>query len=111
MNNSPDKFSQLRKGLMEFAVLTCISAHKMYVAEILERLKETDFETGEGTLYPLLSRLRREKLVDYQWVESESGPPRKYYYLTKTGKMQLKDLEVYWQKLRTTIKNLGENHA
>lgn len=102
-----DKLGPLRKGLLEFAVLKIVSADKVYVADIIRRLGATDFATGEGTLYPLLSRLRREQLVDYEWVESEVGPPRKYYRLTKTGRQQLKDLEKYWQTLNKMLSNLG----
>lgn len=102
-----DKFVPLRNGMMEFAVLKVVSANKAYVADILKRLSSTDFATGEGTLYPLLSRLRREKLVDYEWVESEAGPPRKYYHLTDAGKNQLYELELYWQELNATMKKLG----
>ncbi len=102
-----DKFSQLRKGLLEFVVLKLVSAHKVYVADIITHLRPTDFGAAEGTLYPLLSRLRREKLVDYEWIESESGPPRKYYHLTADGKKQLKNLEEYWQELNNTLTQLG----
>lgn len=102
-----DKFGPLRKGLLEFAVLKIVSAHKVYVADILKQLEATDLGTGEGTLYPLLSRLRREQLVEYEWVESEAGPPRKYYCLTTSGKTHLKDLENYWEELHKTLKELG----
>jgi len=102
-----NKFLPLRKGLLEFLVLKIVSVDKVYVAEILARLNKTDFATGEGTLYPLLSRLRRENLLEYEWVESESGPPRKYYQLTENGKKQLQELESYWQKLGATVKSLG----
>lgn len=102
-----DKFGPLRKGLLEFAVLKIIAADKVYVADILKQLAATDLGTGEGTLYPLLSRLRREALVDYEWVESEAGPPRKYYQLTAAGKEQLGDLEHYWKQLNKTITGLG----
>lgn len=110
MTSIDDKFGPLRKGLMELAVLKVISGKKVYVAEILKKLAATDFSTGEGTLYPLLSRLRREQLVDYEWVESEAGPPRKYYKLTETGKAQLVALEAYWQELNETIAKLGAHH-
>lgn len=103
-----DKFLPLRKGLLEFLVLKIVSADKVYVADILTRLSKTDFATGEGTLYPLLSRLRREKLLEYEWVESESGPPRKYYRLTTDGREQLAKLEAYWQELDKTIQSLGD---
>lgn len=105
-----DKFVPLRKGLLEFLVLKIVSADKVYVADILARLNDTDFATGEGTLYPLLSRLRREKLLEYEWVESESGPPRKYYQLTTDGVSQLRELESYWQNLNATIEKLGGDH-
>jgi len=110
MDNITDKFGPIRKGLMEYAVLEIISARKAYAADILERLDGTDFATGEGTLYPLLSRLRRDRLVDYEWVESVSGPPRKYYRLTPAGKQQLQALEAYWQELNATIKKLGARY-
>ena len=80
-----EKFGPIRKGLLEFAVLRVIASEKLYVAEMLQRLAGTEFATQEGTLYPLLSRMRREELVDYEWQESESGPPRKYYKLTDAG--------------------------
>jgi PadR family transcriptional regulator PadR len=110
MTSIDDKFGPLRKGLMELAVLKVISGKKVYVAEILKKLAATDFATGEGTLYPLLSRLRREQLVDYEWVESEAGPPRKYYSLTDTGKEQLQALEAYWHELNEMIAKLGAHH-
>lgn len=111
MNTALDKFAPLRKGLLEFVVLTIIASHKVYAADILERLSKTDFAAGEGTLYPLLSRLRREKLVDYEWVESEAGPPRKYYRLTSAGQQHLANLEDYWQHLTSTLKKLGVHDA
>ena len=106
MNNA-DKFVQLRRGLLEFAVLKIISSKQVYAADILSALSTTDFATGEGTLYPLVSRLRREGLIDYQWIESETGPPRKYFGLTEAGKAQLADLQNYWSRIEQTIQNLG----
>ena len=73
----------------------------------MKRLGETDFATQEGTLYPLLSKMRREEFVDYEWQESESGPPRKYYKLTVKGKAQLAEFKDYWDYLNTTINQLG----
>ena len=98
-----DKFGAIKKGLLELVVLKIISHSKVYAADILDRLNKTEFVTQEGTLYPLLSRLRRDGMVDYEWIESESGPPRKYYSLTKKGEEQLKDLLKYWQDLDLTI--------
>lgn len=102
-----DKFSSIRKGLLEFLILRIVSADKVYVADIIAKLSATDFTTQEGTLYPLLSKLRREELLDYEWKESESGPPRKYYTLTNKGKAQLAELNRYWKYLNTTVQSLG----
>ncbi len=102
-----DKFSPIRKGLLELTVLKIISVKKVYAADILGKLSQTEFATQEGTLYPLLSRMRRKGLVDYEWVESEAGPPRKYYRLTDKGRLQLKILQDYWEKINQTIKELG----
>ena len=107
MTTIEEKFAPLRKGLLEFVTLTVISADKVYAADILGTLASTEFATQEGTLYPLLSRLRREALVDYEWIESDSGPPRKYYSLTAKGRGQLSELDDYWKKMGGTIKNLG----
>ena len=88
-----ERFAAIRKGLLEFLILRIVSADKVYVADILQRLSATEFATQEGTLYPLLSKMRREGLVDYEWQESEAGPPRKYYRLTAKGKSQLAELK------------------
>lgn len=104
--NIPDKFQSIRKGLLEFVVLKVIAKRKAYAAEILKELESTEFATQEGTLYPLLSGLRREGSVDYDWVESEAGPPRKYYKLTSKGAELLKTLHAYWEKIDATIKTL-----
>jgi PadR family transcriptional regulator len=103
-----EKFSSIRKGLLEFLVLKIISADRVYAADILKELNATDFATQEGTLYPLLSKLRREELVDYEWKESEAGPPRKYYKLTAKGRDQLREILEYWQKISGTVKSLGQ---
>jgi PadR family transcriptional regulator PadR len=102
-----ERFVAIRKGLLEFLILKIVSADKVYVADILERLSDTDFATQEGTLYPLLSKMRRDGLLDYEWQESDAGPPRKYYELTAKGKAQLGELNDYWKHLNTTISQLG----
>lgn len=107
MKNS-NKFNSLRKGLLEFLILSIVSADKVYAADILQRLSQTDFVTQEGTLYPLLSKMRREELLDYEWQESEAGPPRKYYKLTPAGRIQLADFRAYWVSLTNLIDELGE---
>jgi PadR family transcriptional regulator PadR len=101
-------FDAIRRGLLEFLVLKIIAGSKVYAADILNALMGTEFATQEGTLYPLLSRLRREQLLDYQWQESETGPPRKYYSLTASGRRRLEDLKTYWEDINKTIKNLGK---
>ena len=102
-----EKFSAIRKGLLEFLILKIVSSDKVYVADILKRLSTTEFATQEGTLYPLLSKMRREGLVDYEWQESDAGPPRKYYQLTAKGKAQLAELNDYWKEINATVSQLG----
>ena len=102
-----EKFLAIRKGLLEFLILRIIASNKVYVADMLNRLSTTEFATQEGTLYPLLSKMRREGLVEYEWKESGAGPPRKYYQLTETGKAQLEELNEYWKYINTTIGQLG----
>src|SRR3954466_4706327 len=84
--------SQMRKGILEFCALLIISRGRIYASEILLKLKDADLIVVEGTLYPLLSRLRTAGLLDHSWEESKSGPPRKYYTLTDKGKEALKEL-------------------
>jgi PadR family transcriptional regulator PadR len=107
MGNIDGKLGPIRKGLLEFLILKIVSADKVYVADILHRLSDTEFSTQEGTLYPLLSKMRRENLVDYEWKESEAGPPRKYYKLTPKGRSQLAELNQYWKQINSTINELG----
>jgi PadR family transcriptional regulator PadR len=102
-----ERFVAIRKGLLEFLILKIVAADKVYVADILDRLSDTDFATQEGTLYPLLSKMRRDGLLDYEWQESDAGPPRKYYELTAKGKSQLGELNDYWKHLNATIAQLG----
>jgi len=101
------KLAPIRKGLLEFLVLKIVGARRVYVPDILRRLADTEFATQEGTLYPLLSKLRREELVMYEWKESDAGPPRKYYRLTEAGKTQLAALDQYWNRINGTIAAMG----
>ena len=103
-----EKFSTLRKGLLEFLILGIVSSGRVYVADMMQRLSKTDFATQEGTLYPLLSKMRREQLLDYEWQESETGPPRKYYKLAATGRKQLAEFREYWKALTSLIDELGK---
>ena len=107
MDKPDEQFAGLRKGLLEFAILSIVSGRTVYVGDILAALAPTPFATQEGTLYPLLSKLRREDLVDYEWVESAQGPPRKYYQLTDKGAGRLEELAAYWRRLTDTLEQLG----
>ena len=104
-----ERFTAIRKGLLEFLVLKIIAADRVYAADILRQLQGTEFATQEGTLYPLLSKMRREKLLDYEWKESDAGPPRKYYQLTARGREQLRETADYWQQISGTVKHLGQS--
>jgi PadR family transcriptional regulator, regulatory protein PadR len=104
--SSGEKLAPIRKGLLEFVILKVIAAEKVYAADMLKLLSDTEFATQEGTLYPLLSKLRREQLVEYEWRESEAGPPRKYYKLTAQGRAQLAALNDYWKELNRTLTQL-----
>ena len=103
-----EKFGPIRKGLLEVLILKIVAAEKVYAADILKRLRDTEFATQEGTLYPLLSKMRREGSVEYEWKESEAGPPRKYYKLTRHGQEQLDELNQYWQRINQTISRMGQ---
>ncbi|MDB5238619.1 MAG: transcriptional regulator, PadR-like family [Candidatus Kaiserbacteria bacterium] len=103
-----ERFQPIRSGLLECAVLSVISRGDVYAADILAKLAGTEFATLEGTLYPLLSKLRREEFVDYEWRESDAGPPRKYYSLTKKGTEHLEDIKDYLNRIETTLSKLAQ---
>lgn len=103
-----ERFQPIRNGLLEFAVLKVISDADVYAADILAKLAGTEFATLEGTLYPLLSKLRREEFVDYEWRESDAGPPRKYYSLTHKGTAHLEQIKDYWHRINSTLIKLGK---
>lgn len=90
---------QMRKGILEFCILHIISRGEVYASDMLEELTAARIMVVEGTLYPLLTRLKNSGLVEYKWVESTSGPPRKYYTLTQTGRDFLLELQQTWDEL------------
>ena len=90
---------QMRKGILEFCILHIISRGEVYASDMLEELTSAKIMVVEGTLYPLLTRLRKAGLVEYKWVESTSGPPRKYYTITDDGKAFLDSLSITWEEL------------
>ena len=107
MTLSSNTRSQMRKGTLEFTILLALAAReRMYASDIIGHLKGAGLDVIEGTLYPLLSRLRREELLDHAWEESKSGPPRKYYSLTSSGRKTLKELKDEWEKLAESISRL-----
>jgi len=91
--------TQMRKGILEYCVLLIISRGEIYASDIIAELKQAKLLVVEGTLYPLLTRLKNNGLLAYNWVESTSGPPRKYYVLTPDGQQILKQLDGTWQEL------------
>jgi PadR family transcriptional regulator PadR len=94
---------QMRKGILEYCILHIISRGEIYASEILDELINARIMVVEGTLYPLLTRLKNSGLLDYKWVESTSGPPRKYYVLTETGKLFLDNLNSTWNELSESV--------
>jgi PadR family transcriptional regulator PadR len=97
---------QMRKGILEYCILHIISRKEIYASEILDEMIEAKMMVVEGTLYPLLTRLKNAGLLDYKWVESVSGPPRKYYILTETGTSALSDLGDTWKGLSSSVKTI-----
>ncbi|OFZ06855.1 MAG: PadR family transcriptional regulator [Bacteroidetes bacterium RIFCSPHIGHO2_02_FULL_44_7] len=101
--------AQLRKGILELCILTILDKKEAYPSEILEALKEAKLIVVEGTLYPLLTRLKNGELLTYRWEESPSGPPRKYYSLTKLGRAFLEELSLTWDELNTAVTLITKN--
>ncbi|GAB2484147.1 MAG: PadR family transcriptional regulator [Cytophagales bacterium] len=101
---------QMRKGLLEYCVLHIISRGEVYTTDLIEELTQAQMIVVEGTLYPLLNRLKTAELVNYRWVESESGPPRKYYSITEEGRKFLETLSETWKSLvNSTLEITSKN--
>lgn len=98
--------SQMRKGMLEFCVLLILRHKAAYASEMIAELKEAKLIVVEGTLYPLLTRLKNDGLLSYQWQESTSGPPRKYYSLTPMGLQFLDQLSDSWQEISNSVSHL-----
>ena len=96
--------AQMRKGILEFCILSLISGRDLYTSEILEALKNGKMLVVEGTVYPLLTRLKNANLLQYRWEESTSGPPRKYYSITAEGEAFLTELQTVWKELNQAVK-------
>lgn len=101
--------AQMRKGVLEYCILSIISRGDAYASDILNTLKESKLIVVEGTLYPLLTRQKNAGLLSYRWEESTQGPPRKYYSLTEKGRDLLKELDGSWLELVDAVQNIKQN--
>ncbi len=99
--------AQMRKGILEYCILLVLENKPQYVSDIIENLEKSQMIVVEGTLYPMLSRLKNEGYLGYRWEESVQGPPRKYYELTETGRQFLNELGNAWNELVETVFNLN----
>lgn len=98
--------AQMRKGVLEFCILSILSEQEAYVSDIINKMKDAKLIVVEGTLYPLLNRLKNEGVLDYRWEESKSGPPRKYYKITPQGQTILKELSDSWYELLSSVNSI-----
>lgn len=103
--------SQMRKGFLEYCTLLILHKKPAYATDIISRLQEARLIVVEGTLYPLLTRLKNTELLSYNWVESAQGPPRKYYELTEKGHRFLEELEKSWEELNMTIQTIRNTES
>lgn len=103
--------AQMRKGVLEYCILSILAKQEAYPSDIISALKEAKLIIVEGTLYPLLTRLKNAGLLQYRWEESSSGPPRKYYSLTETGSLFLKELDKTWNELSKAVTLTTSNSA
>lgn len=101
--------SQMRKGMLEYCILLLLHREAFYASDIILKLKDARLIIVEGTLYPLLTRLKNDGLLNYEWKESTQGPPRKYYTLTEKGEKFLQELNIAWKELSDTV-NLIKNN-
>ncbi len=101
--------SQMRKGMLEYCILLLLKRGPAYASDIIQQLGEAELLVVEGTLYPLLTRLKKDGLLSYQWQESTQGPPRKYYELTPEGLTFLDELDRAWGEIANTVAYLKNN--
>ena len=105
-SNSENVRSQMRKGVLEYCILSILSRKEAYASSILDELKNANMLVVEGTVYPLLIRQKNQGLLSYRWEESTQGPPRKYYVITEKGRAQLQEMDAAWQELVNSIETL-----
>ena len=108
--NADNIKSQMRKGYLEYCILLILRKKSAYTSDIIAELKDAKLIVVEGTLYPLLTRLKNSELLDYRWEESTQGPPRKYYTITDEGRNFLKELDLGWDELINAVKSIREKH-
>ena len=106
--NADNIKSQMRKGYLEYCILLILKKKSAYTSDIIAELKDAKLIVVEGTLYPLLTRLKNGKLLDYRWEESTQGPPRKYYEMTEEGAAFLDELETVWEEINHVLKKIKE---
>lgn len=102
--------AQMRKGVLEMCTLSLLSAEAMYTSDIIDKLKEAQLVVVEGTLYPLLTRLKNAGFLEYYWMESNYGPPRKYFKITEEGRTFLRELNDSWIEINEAVTITNQNH-
>ena len=102
--------SQMKKGILEYCILSIIKTREVYPSEVIKELKNAELIVVEGTIYPLLTRLKNAELLSYRWQESTSGPPRKYYSITEKGEGFLEGLESTWQNISKSVENITKKN-
>ena len=108
--NTENTKAQMRKGILEFCILSLIERKEMYVSDLIDELKKGKLDVVEGTLYPLLTRLKNGEFLAYRWEESTGGPPRKYYQITEKGKLFLAELLNTWKELTDSVNQITNNN-
>jgi PadR family transcriptional regulator PadR len=101
--------AQMRKGVLDMCILSLLSSEEMYTSDIIDKLKNSQLVVVEGTLYPLLTRLKNAGLLEYYWQESNYGPPRKYFRITADGQSFLKDLKESWEEINQAVSLTTQN--
>lgn len=105
-NNAENVRAQMRKGVLEYCILSILSRQEAYASSLIDAMKEANMIVVEGTLYPLLIRQKNQGLLTYRWEESPQGPPRKYYMITDKGREQLVEMDAAWKEIVETIETL-----
>ena len=109
--NADNIKAQMRKGILEYCILSILSQNDAYASSLINELKEAEMIVVEGTLYPLLTRQKNQGLLNYRWEESTQGPPRKYYTITEKGRAVLAELDTAWAEIVDTIDRIRNKHT